>query len=73
MKPLKFDVYGRRVLVERSAGGWLAFYAGNEGKKRPATDIVIPDSLVETELAQYLADLFHESASRQHPEVKQID
>ena len=69
---LKFDVFGRQLWIERSAGGWMAFYPGNEGKKRPVTDIVIPESLTEADLGQYLADLFHEHASRQHPDVKRL-
>jgi len=72
MESLKFDVFGRNILVEKSADGWIAFYSGNEGKKRPATDIVIPPSLSESKIEQYLADLFHESASQQHPDVKRL-
>ena len=73
MKLLKFDVFGRNILVEESASGWLAFYPGNEGKKRPATDIIIPPSLSESDIEQYLADLFHESASKKHSEVKRLE
>ena len=72
MTSFKFNVYGRRVLVEESAQGWLAFYLGNEGKRRPATDILIPDSLYAADLAQYLADLCHEWATAQHPDVKRL-
>jgi hypothetical protein len=72
MKILKFDVFGRTILVEKSADGWMAFYPGNEGKKRPATDIIMPPSLSESDIEQYLADLFHESASKKHPDIKRL-
>jgi hypothetical protein len=42
MKSLKFNVFGRRVLVVSSEDGWQAFYLGTEGKRRPAIDIVVP-------------------------------
>lgn len=65
---LRFDVFGKRVGVERTSDGWIACWLGNEGKRRPA-EFVIPDFVAEDELAQYLRDLFHESASPQHPDV----
>lgn len=65
---LRFDVFGKRVGVERTPGGWITYWLGNEGKRRPA-EFVIPDFVAEDELAQYLRDLFHESASPQHPDV----
>jgi len=65
MKSIKFSVYGRDILVVDNDSGWTAFYPGTEGKRRPATDIVIPPDLPEEELAQYLEDLCHEWASNQ--------
>jgi len=73
MTSFKFDVFGRRMLIEESAQGWEAFYLGDEGKRRPATDIMIPESLYATDIAQYLADLCHEWATERHPEVKRLD
>ena len=72
MASFTFDVYGRKMLVEESAQGWAAFYLGNEGKRRLATDIIIPESLYATDIEQYLADLCHEWATEQHPDVKQL-
>ena len=72
MASFKFDVYGRRMLVEESAQGWAAFYLGDEGKRRPATDVIIPESLYAADIAQYLADLCHEWATERHPEVKRL-
>jgi hypothetical protein len=72
MMPLKFDVFGRDILVAKVDQGWKAYYCGSEGKRRPAADIVIPNGVAETELGQYLADLCHEWATSRHPEVKKL-
>jgi hypothetical protein len=68
---LSFDVFGRRIDVERSASGWAAFVPGNDGKRRPA-QIVIPSELKAEEIGRYLGDLFHESASARYPTVRQL-
>jgi hypothetical protein len=73
MDTLRFDVFGRRVLVASTANGWVTFYLGNEGKRRPAPDIVIPPDITKSEIAQYLDDLCHEWATELHPSVKQLD
>jgi len=73
MKALRFDVFGRQVLIAASTNGWLTFYLGGEGKRRSAPDIVIPPDMPESEIAQYLDDLRHEWATEQHPCVKQLD
>jgi hypothetical protein len=57
---MKFDIFGRLVIVERQGEHWVAYYPG-EGKRRPA-DLAIPGELTEDELLGYLADLFHEHA-----------
>lgn len=72
MASFKFNVYGRRMLIEESAQGWEAYYLGDEGKRRPATDVIIPESLCAADIAQYLADLCHEWATEQHPEVRRL-
>ena len=73
MKRLKFDVFGRDVHIERRRDRWQAYYPGNDGKRRPATDITVPSSIAEAELLQYLDDLCHEWATARHPSVKRID
>jgi hypothetical protein len=70
---MKLDVFGKEVEVLRVKNQWQIFYLGNEGKKRLATDVVIPSSTKEQDIASYLADIFHESATAQNPEVKIID
>ena len=64
---IKLDVFGRLLLAERTAAGWQLFDVNPEGKRSPAKDIVIPDFISEHGLEQYLADMFHESASTTHP------
>ena len=61
---MKFDIFGKKVLeVIRSDGQWIAFYCGNGGVKLKADDIRVPSSLVESELGEYIADVFHEWAT----------
>ncbi len=74
MSPLriKLDVFGRPMLVERTASGWQIFDLGSDGKRRLARDVVIPDLISEGELEQYLADIFHESATKRHPRVTRL-
>lgn len=57
-----FHIYNILICVTAKPKAWEAFYIGNEGKKRKA-DFTIPQSVKETDLCEYLADLFHEYAS----------
>ena len=66
---LRFDVFGRRIDVERTEEGWRAFVPGTDGKRRPA-HISIPPEFNVDEVGRYLGDLFHESASPEHPSVR---
>ncbi|MDH5377221.1 MAG: hypothetical protein OEX00_02725 [Gammaproteobacteria bacterium] len=69
---MKLNVYGRLVQVLQREGGWQVFYLGNEGKKRAATDILIPPQLSEKEIPSYIADLCHEWAHPGNTEVKPV-
>jgi hypothetical protein len=73
MKSLKFDVFGRDVLIIETGGRWEAFYLGSEGKRRPAKDIVVPADIEESKLIQYLDDLCHEWATDRNNSVKRVD
>ena len=72
MTSLKFDVYGRRVTVELAGKTWRAWHHGTDGKRRPAEDIPIPGQLDLEEIESYLADLCHEWATPQHPNVQRL-
>lgn len=66
---LHFDVFGRRIGVTRALGEWSAVYLGTEGKGREARDVAIPPWIEKDDIGRFLADLFHESASPEHPDV----
>jgi len=70
---MKLDVFGRKVLVERTTRGWRVYYLGEEGKRRLADDLMVPSFITESEIRRYLADLCHEWASIKHPDVRRID
>lgn len=73
MTALRFDVFGRQLLIVRTEPGWSTFYIGPEGKRRPASNLVVPASVAEAELERYLADLCHEWATEKHPDVRRLD
>lgn len=55
------EVFGHRLLVERTDQGWQTFQPHADGKRAPG--VSIPSFVVtDDELLQYLADLWHESA-----------
>ena len=72
MKTLKFDVFGRDIAVVKTETGWQVFYLGNEGKRRPASDIIVPSDITEVEIAHYLDDLCHEWATSRNQSVTRI-
>jgi hypothetical protein len=67
----RFKVFGTPVVVVRAGGGWQAFYPGADGKRR-AADFIVPADVAEHELAEYLADLFHENATPKYSTVERI-
>jgi len=71
MSELRFAIYGNRLAVARRGDRWCAFWLGPDGKRRPA-EFVIPDFVDENEMCQYLADLFHESATSSNGDVLRI-
>jgi hypothetical protein len=71
MAEYRFNVFGTQVAVTGEKGGWRAFYLGAEGKRRSA-DFVVPSNTEAHELAEYLADLFHENATPRNPVVRRL-
>lgn len=67
----RFDIFGRIVQVDRHRDGWRAWDIGPDGKRAPA-GFVVPDFLAEDEIAQYLFDLFHESATPGRGDVRRL-
>jgi hypothetical protein len=61
---MKFCIYGRFVVdIVRNNDRWELFQV-EPGKRLRITDFAIPPSFDESQLAQYLDDIFHEMA---HP------
>lgn len=70
----QLEVFGRRLLVERTPAGWKAYTPGDDGKRRSAPGVVIPDFIVtDDELLQFLADLMHEDARPDRSTVRWVD
>lgn len=53
----KLDVFGKHILSKRTNEGWSIFYFDDNGKRRPAPDIFVPEFVSESEIETYLADL----------------
>ena len=70
---IKFDVFGKRMSVQRKDGEWLLFRNSNTGVRARVYEVVIPDDLEESELGTYLADIYHETASERHSSVVRLD
>lgn len=70
---MKLKVYGRRMDVERIHDEWIAFYVGLEGKRRKATDLIIPAHFEEDEVVSWVADLLHELATEENTSVEIIE
>jgi hypothetical protein len=60
------------MLVLRENDQWIAYLPGTDGKKRRLEEFLIPADYSEDEVIQYIADIFHESATPEHPDVKRI-
>ncbi len=57
-----FDIYGRFKLdIERMDKVWLVYRIEN-GKRRSDPNIVIPATIAENDIIEYLDDLLHEFA-----------
>ena len=65
---MKFDVFGRVIEVVRENDEWVIYDLG-EGKKRMVKDFYIPSECEASEIAVYLDDLFHESATPERSKI----
>ena len=71
MQEYRFKVFGKLIAVTGQAGARQAFFLGPEGKRRPA-DFIIPRDIADSELAEYLGDLFHEDATPRYNTVERL-
>ena len=73
---MKIDLYGRDIeVIRRSASRgeyWQVCHLGGEGKKRPAPEIVIPETVDLEDVLDYLSDIYHEDASEERPSARLI-
>ncbi|MDM0109713.1 hypothetical protein QTH97_32680 [Variovorax sp. J22R24] len=66
-----FNVFGRIVAIERANDRWSCYLMGADGKRQPL-ELAVPDEVTREELAQYLYDVYHESAAPTNGEVTEI-
>jgi hypothetical protein len=71
MTEFRFNVFGTRIAIMETKTGWTPYFLGPDGKRRQA-DFVVPSFIEENDLAQYLGDLFHESATPANNKVTRI-
>ena len=71
-KSIKLDVFGKHILSKRTNEGWSIFYLSDNGKRRPALDIFVPEFVSESEIETYLADLCHEWATEKNHSVRRL-
>ena len=71
-KLIKLDVFGKQVLAIHTNDGWEMFYLSEGGKRRPATEIFVPNFVKETEIENYIEDICHEWATERHPNVRRL-
>ena len=69
---IKLDVFGKHVLAIRTSEGWSMFYISDDGKRRPAHDIPVPEFVHESEIDNFLADLCHEWATEKNNDVRRL-
>ena len=72
-KLIKLEVFGRQVMAAKSGQGWQMYYLSEDGKRRPALDIMVPAFVAESEIAGFIADLCHEWATGRYPDVRKIE
>lgn len=70
---IKFDVFGKRMSVQRSNDEWLLFTDSDTGLRARVYDVVIPAELSEDRLVTYLDDIYHEYASEKAALVRRLD
>ena len=70
---IKFDVFGKKMSVQRNNDEWHLFLDSGMGTRARVHDVVIPSELTEDELTVYLDDIYHEYANEKNTEVIRIE
>jgi hypothetical protein len=71
-KPIKLNVYGKRVSAQKTEKGWEVYFLGDDGRKRPACDLAIPSFITEDEIEGYLSDICHEWSTDKNKDVYKL-
>ncbi|MGJ7543639.1 DUF7661 family protein [Variovorax sp. LT1R16] len=71
MATYRFDVFGRRMAIERVGERWHCYLLGSEGKRR-SVELAVPPEVTREELAQYLYDVYHEDATPTNGDVVEV-
>lgn len=69
---LKFNVFGKKMSAQRKNEEWLLYLESDTSMRVRIYDVVIPSEFKESELASYLADIFHENASEKNSSVERM-
>ncbi|KHT64966.1 hypothetical protein RJ45_03585 [Photobacterium gaetbulicola] len=67
---LLFDVFSTKMSVQQKDGFWLLYKESDTAMRARIYDVVIPPELEEGDLATYLADIYHENATANYPDVR---
>ena len=61
---LRFDIYGRFVVILRDdgVGWWKAARVESDGKRRHLPEVLIPAESDPSQIVDYLEAVYHESA-----------
>ncbi len=71
---MRFDLFGRKkVDIIQSDMKWKVFILGADGKRREANDIIIPSTVKEDQLIEYLDDLLHEWATNKNNKIYKLE
>lgn len=71
MERQRFDVFGHIYELRREADAWRVLAVGNGGLLGPA-GFEVPSFIENSELEQYLFDLFHESATPTNGDIRRL-
>lgn len=71
MSEQRFNIFGHIYKLRREAGQWHVLAVGNGGMLAPA-GFEVPGFIEDSELEQYLFDLFHESASPTNGDIRRL-
>ena len=69
---IKLNVFGLPMAVLRVNEQWLLYRESDTAMRARVYDVVIPPELGESELVVYVADIYHENASEEYPEVVRL-